>query len=43
MDYIKDVEDDFFSVPEDNPLKDFLQTADEVASEDGDPDRIKPQ
>ena len=31
--------DDFFSVPEDNPLKDFLQTADEVASEDGDPEQ----
>ena len=31
--------DDFFSVPEDNPLEDFLQTADEVASEDlPDPD-----
>ena len=30
---------DFFSVPEDNPLKDFLQTADEVASEDGDPEQ----
>ena len=31
--------EDFFSVPEDNPLKDFLQTADEVASEDGDPEQ----
>ena len=31
--------DDFFSVPEDNLLKDFLQTADEVASEDGDPEQ----
>ena len=31
--------DDFFSVPEDNPLEDFLQTADEVASEDGDPEQ----
>ena len=29
----------FCSVPEDNPLKDFLQTADEVASEDGDPEQ----
>ena len=29
--------DDFFSVPEDNPLKGFLQAADEAASEDGDP------
>lgn len=31
--------DDFFSVPEDNPLKDFLQATDEVASEDGDPEQ----
>ena len=31
--------DDFFSVPEDNPLKDFLQTADEAASEDSDPEQ----
>ena len=31
--------DDFFSVPQDNPLKDFLQTADEVANEDGDPEQ----
>ena len=31
--------DDFFSVPEDNPLKDFLQTAEEAASEDGDPEQ----
>ena len=30
--------DDFFSVPEDNPLEDFLQTADEIASEGGDPE-----
>lgn len=28
--------DDFFSVPEDNPLEDFLQTADEAASPDSD-------
>ena len=31
--------DDFFSVPEDNPLKGFLQAADEAASEDSDPDK----
>ena len=31
--------DDFFSVPEDNPLKDFLQTAEEAASEVGDPEQ----
>ena len=31
--------DDFFSVPEDNPLEDFLQTADEVASPDSDPEQ----
>ena len=31
--------DDFFSVPEDNPLEDFLQTADEVASEGSDPEQ----
>ena len=28
--------DDFFSVPEDNPLKGFLQTAEEAADEGGD-------
>ena len=28
---------DFFSVPEDNPLEDFLQTAEETASPDSDP------
>ena len=28
--------DDFFSVPEDNPLEDFLQTAEETASPDSD-------
>ena len=33
--------DDFFSVPEDNPLEDFLQTADEVASEDGAPEQAE--
>ena len=31
--------DDFFSVPEDNPLEDFLQTAEETAKEDSDPDK----
>ena len=31
--------DDFFSVPEDNPLKEFLQTADEAASLDSDPEQ----
>ena len=31
--------DDFFSVPEDNPLKGLLQAADEVAREDSDPEQ----
>ena len=31
--------DDFFSVPEDNPLEDFLQTAEENASPDSDPEQ----
>ena len=31
--------DDFFSVPEDNPLEDFLQTAEETAKEDSDPEQ----
>ena len=31
--------DDFFSVPEDNPLEDFLQTAEETASPDSDPEQ----
>lgn len=31
--------DDFFSVPEDNPLEDFLQTAEETAREDSDPEQ----
>ena len=31
--------DDFFSVPEDNPLKGFLQAIDEAASEDSDPEQ----
>ena len=30
---------DFFSVPEDNPLEDFLQTAEETASPDSDPEQ----
>ena len=29
----------FFRVPEDNPLKGFLQAVDEAASEDGDPEQ----
>ena len=31
--------DDFFSVPEDNPLEDFLQTAEETTIEDSDPEQ----
>ena len=31
--------DDLFSIPEDNPLEDFLQTAEETASPDGDPEQ----
>ena len=31
--------DDFFSVPEDNPLKGLLQAVDEAASPDSDPDK----
>ena len=31
--------DDFFSVPEDNPLKGLLQAADEAASPDSDPEK----
>ena len=31
--------DDFFSVPEDNPLKGLLQTVDEAASPDSDPEQ----
>ena len=31
--------DDFFSVPEDNPLKGFLQAVDEAVSEDSDPEQ----
>ena len=32
--------DDFFSVPEDNPLKGLLQAADEAAREDSDPEKV---
>ena len=32
--------DDFFSVPEDNPLEDFLQTIEETAKEDSDPEQV---
>ena len=31
--------DNFFSVPEDNPLKDFLQTAEETACPNSDPEQ----
>ena len=31
--------DDFFGVPEDNPLENFLQTAEEAAKEDSDPEQ----
>ena len=31
--------DDFFSVPEDNPLEDFLQTAEETATTDSEPEQ----
>ena len=31
--------DDFFSVPEDNQLEDFLQTVDEAANPDSDPEQ----
>ena len=31
--------EDFFSVPENNTLKDFLQTVDETASADSDPEQ----
>ena len=31
--------DDFFSIPEDNPLKGLLQTVDESTSEDNDPEQ----
>ena len=32
--------DDFFSVPEDNPLKGLLQAADEAADPDSDPEKV---
>lgn len=32
--------DDFFSVPEDNPLKGLLQADDEAAGPDGDPEKV---
>ena len=32
--------DDFFSVPEDNPLEDFLQTAEETAKEGSNPEQV---
>ena len=35
----EDHRDDFFSVPEDNPLKGFLQAVDEAASPDSDPEQ----
>lgn len=31
--------DDIFSLPEDNPLEDFLQTAEEAARPDSDPEQ----
>lgn len=31
--------EDFFSVPEDNPLEDFLQTIKETAKEESDPEQ----
>ena len=39
LDLRKAHKDDFFSVPEDNPLEDFLQTAEETASPDSDPEQ----
>ena len=39
LDLRKAHKDDFFSVPEDNPLEDFLQTAEETAKEDSDPEQ----
>ena len=38
LDLRKAHKDDFFSVPEDNPLEDFLQTAEETAKEGSDPE-----
>ena len=39
LDLRKAHKDDFFSVPEDNPLEDFLQTAEETSKEDSDPEQ----
>ena len=39
LDLRKAHKNDFFSVPEDNPLEDFLQTAEETAKEDSDPEQ----
>ena len=39
LDLRKAHKDDFFSVPEDNPLEDFLQTAEEAASPNSDPEQ----
>jgi len=39
LDLRKARKDDFFSVPEDNPLEDFLQTAEETAKEGSDPEQ----
>ena len=39
LDLRKAHKDDFFSVPEDNPLEDFLQTAEETTSPDSDPEQ----
>ena len=39
LDLRKAHKDDFFSVPEDNLLEDFLQTAEETAKEDSDPEQ----
>ena len=39
LDLRKAHKDDFFSVPEDSPLEDFLQTAEEAASPNSDPEQ----
>ncbi len=39
LDLRKAHKDDFFGVPEDNPLEDFLQTAEETAKEGSDPEQ----
>src|SRR5699024_871822 len=36
---LEEHKDDFFNVPEDNPLEDFLQTAEETAREGSDPEQ----